>query len=198
MHPSGRQSGVAPLARFLHRPPRTWGFSTAPTVRVSPGNTGRRCPPCNSIQPNNFMKKNMQGGFTLIELMIVVAIIAILAAIALPMYQNYVAKAKATAALADLSAHKTQFELEMSEGRTPTFATVGFQAESTGNCSTIAVAATGMTCTINNPGKLGTGAVIALSYSDTTYDTNGAITAAGGFRCETTDMTAAFKPQGCS
>ena len=53
------------------------------------------------------MKANLQKGFTLIELMIVVAIIGILAAVALPAYQDYTIRAKVTEGLSLASSYKT-------------------------------------------------------------------------------------------
>lgn len=55
--------------------------------------------------------KNVQKGFTLIELMIVVAIIGILAAVAIPAYSDYTKKAKATELVQGTSALKTAVEI---------------------------------------------------------------------------------------
>ncbi|MFM4872283.1 pilin [Aeromonas veronii] len=60
------------------------------------------------------MKK--QSGFTLIELMIVVAIVAILAAVALPAYQNYTKKAKMTELVTATGALKTEVEVCVQSG----------------------------------------------------------------------------------
>ena len=65
------------------------------------------------------MARKAQQGFTLIELMIVVAIIGILAAIAIPAYQDYVAKSKWTSALAEVAPGKTGFDVALNDGLTP-------------------------------------------------------------------------------
>ncbi|MDK4683805.1 pilin [Kingella negevensis] len=63
--------------------------------------------------------KTMQKGFTLIELMIVIAIIGILAAIALPMYQDYITKSQVTRAYSELKNAVRLADVELFEGRTP-------------------------------------------------------------------------------
>ena len=99
--------------------------------------------------------KTMQKGFTLIELMIVVAIIGILAAIAMPAYQNYITRSQATGGLAEIIPAKAQFEVAVNTGNTPsvTAADAGFIGVTAAGGTYCNVAITGTTaiaCTLKN------------------------------------------------
>jgi len=165
------------------------------------------------------MKHSMQKGFTLIELMIVVAIIGILAAIALPQYQTYVTKSQVSRVMEETGNYKTAVETCILDGRMNSVSSNipagGAQADDECNLDATAstliigvaqgqgaaiVGGTGYpqaeldaaTTTITS--SLGNGASAALTGSSLIWTRS----STGTWTCSTTTMDAKYVPKGCT
>jgi type IV pilus assembly protein PilA len=152
------------------------------------------------------MVARAQRGFTLIELMIVVAIIGILAAIAIPQYQTYIAKSQVSRAMAETGAVKTAAEVCILNGKT----TVGVAATACDPQATassilnnapqmggaglgypnLTLTATGAGSTI--VGNFGQKAALTLAGASITWTRDGT----GTWTCATT-VAANYTPAGC-
>ena len=156
-----------------------------------------------------------QKGFTLIELMIVIAIIGILAAIAIPQYQNYVTKSQVTRVMGETGSLRTLVDLCLTDTnecgfnlpKSSLLATTAGTPAATVAAPGVAPAAAGtgaapfIACTANTgactvTATFGTAASSVLA-TKTVIWTRGATSAGGAWTCATTALNK-YAPNGCT
>lgn len=173
------------------------GPSLAYLITKTPGNRASRHYKNN---PGETVMNRIQQGFTLIELMIVVAIIGILAAVAVPQYQNYLAKSQATRVMQETGALKTVIETCALEMRTTIGVGVGECDLNWTNSNLIgAPVQAGLDVEINDDGTaaidatFGADAATALAGENLSWDRG-----AGGTWTCSSSIEERFRPAGCA
>ncbi|MGV3725714.1 pilin [Hydrogenophaga sp.] len=155
------------------------------------------------------LKRSLQKGFTLIELMIVVAIIGILAAVALPAYQDYTVRARVTEGLTLASAAKTAVSENAANGLA--FASGWTAPQPTANVTSVGIASANGEITVTYTGRVGAGApTLVLAPRDganaltaLTVPTSGSVTwncnaaGAAASRGSAGTLAARFVPADC-
>ncbi|TSD53473.1 pilin [Variovorax sp. KBS0712] len=153
--------------------------------------------------------RNVQKGFTLIELMIVVAIIGILAAIAIPQYQTYVAKSQVARVMSEVASLRTAAEACILDGKLTVVASTATPTNTECNLGSTASNLLGAGVEISkglkadlgsatNNGSLiatfGGNAAAAISTKTLTWTR---LSASGTWSCSTT-VESKYRPAGCA